>query len=166
MLRCREKASCKEHLLSVFNLLTQLSKNEAWIERTGGSLMDAEKIISNFPEAKYIVLEREIEATAQSMSKYPFFRLYYRLKSRQSLSYPEMYAYVDPKEFETSLNKDIENCKELMNKYNCEYEVVKYEDLVLNTCRELKKICSFFELKVNEDKGELEAAVNLFPPKQ
>ena len=164
MLRTRNDASCKDHLLSVFDLLTSLSGSQNWIERTGGSLMESDKVIRNFPEAKYIVLERNFETTSKSMANYPFFRLYHRLKHKEALQYAMMYEHVEPQKFMEDIKRDNEKCYSFLNEYGCRYQTIKYEDLVMDTHSILSLVCGFFE--INTTKEDIESAINKFPPKK
>lgn len=68
------KQPITRHYRELFTLLAGLLNRPRWIERSGASGFLAEHFVAGFPEARYVHLTRELDATARSMSRHPAFR--------------------------------------------------------------------------------------------
>ncbi len=73
------------HLVRTFDWLRDRFGCQLWVERTGGSLPHAEKIVQTWPEAKIVHNYRDCRETAISMMTGSFFRLYLELEKNPEL---------------------------------------------------------------------------------
>jgi putative sulfotransferase len=71
----RPQASAPEHYAAMFAWLTARFGKRVWVERSGGSLRVAQRLIAAFPEAKFLHLVRDGRACALSMSRHLGFRM-------------------------------------------------------------------------------------------
>ena len=80
--RAQPKMLPSDHYRSLFTWLgLQLSK-KLWIERHGGSLVMASRLLRHFPEARVVHIFRDGRETTLSMSKHPSFRIILALMRR------------------------------------------------------------------------------------
>lgn len=70
-----EPRPISEHYRRLFDCLAERDGKSGWVERSGGGLRLAERIIEHFPEAKIIHLVRDGHETAISMSRHIGFRM-------------------------------------------------------------------------------------------
>lgn len=63
------------HYQSVFDHLGRKFHRRVWVERSGGSLMYARKLLKLFPDARVIHVFRDGRDTAMSMTGHPNFRI-------------------------------------------------------------------------------------------
>ncbi|HTJ63078.1 MAG TPA: sulfotransferase [Alphaproteobacteria bacterium] len=63
------------HYQSVFDHLGRKFNRRVWVERSGGSLMYARKLLKLFPDARVIHVFRDGRDTAMSMTSHPNFRI-------------------------------------------------------------------------------------------
>lgn len=68
-----------ELTLNFFDLLRRHFNKDIWVERTGGSIPEIDKIVNTWPDAKYVYNFRDGRETAISMSKHPMFNMYYQM---------------------------------------------------------------------------------------
>lgn len=73
--RGQPRALPGDHLRGLFNWLCGRLGKKVWIERSGGSLLMASRLLRHFPEARIVHLFRDGRETALSMSKHPPTRL-------------------------------------------------------------------------------------------
>lgn len=71
----RPRASAADHYRALFAWLARRFDRRCWLERSGGSLRVAGRLIEAFPEAKVIHLVRDGRDTALSMSRHVGFRM-------------------------------------------------------------------------------------------
>lgn len=64
-----------DQYVELFSLLGGWLNRPLWIERSGATGFFADQLVANFPASRYVHLTRELEATAQSMSRHSAFRL-------------------------------------------------------------------------------------------
>ncbi len=57
------------------NLLCQLTGGKQWVERSGGSTLWTPQLLRLYPGAKIVYLTRNLEDTARSMSRYPYYQV-------------------------------------------------------------------------------------------
>ena len=72
--RARPKAAAPDQYRALFEWLGARRGNKVWIERHGGSLLLASRLLRNFPEARVIHVFRDGRETTLSLSKHPAFR--------------------------------------------------------------------------------------------
>jgi putative sulfotransferase len=65
----------RQHLMFL-DLLAALARRRRWVERSGGSSLDAPFLLREYPTAKFIYLTRGLAANAASMSKHPVYQLF------------------------------------------------------------------------------------------
>lgn len=63
------------HYRGLLRLLAQWHGRSCWVERSGASGFFADRLVTEFPDARYVHLVRDLDATARSMSRHAFFRL-------------------------------------------------------------------------------------------
>ena len=69
----RPRASAPDHYRALFGWLGNRLEKSVWIERHGGSLLLASRLLRNFPEARVVHVFRDGRETALSLSKHPAF---------------------------------------------------------------------------------------------
>lgn len=83
----------------LFQHLAQRFGRRVWVERSGGSLMTAAKLLALFPEARVIHVYRDGRDTAQSMSQHHNFRvLLATLKKLRTLGIDPGRSFLKPTE--------------------------------------------------------------------
>ena len=75
VVRGQPRQSPTEHMRFLFEWLCQRFGCSTWVERTGGSLLFASRLLLEFPEARVIHVYRDGRETAISMSRHYIFRL-------------------------------------------------------------------------------------------
>lgn len=80
-IRHANPAAAPHHLEQFFELVRRFCRARVWVERTGGSLPHAAKMIDAWPDARFIFLLRDPIETALSMRTGSFFRLYLAMQS-------------------------------------------------------------------------------------
>lgn len=75
VVRARPKAALADQYRFLFEWLCERHGRTLWVERSGGSLMFAPRLIPLFPEARIIHIYRDGRDTALSMSQHPAFRI-------------------------------------------------------------------------------------------
>ena len=165
-LRKRKKALCRDHLEWLFEFIAkELCHKEYWIERTGGSLSEISKVVKAYPSAKYIILTRDINNTALSMSKYPFFRLYTNLRrGRYFENYNQFFTDLDIDLYRQDLKSDMINALEVLSSSSCAFKMIDYESLVNEPQKILSETYNFLETPFEFD--DIKRAVQKFPPKK
>ena len=68
-------APVANHYRALFEWLQQVLAKQSWVERSGGSLRIAQRLLQAFPEAKVLHLVRDGRNTALSMSQHIGFRM-------------------------------------------------------------------------------------------
>ena len=76
VVRSRPRQSPADHLRDLFGWLCERFDRDVWVERSGGSLVFAPRLLSEFPEARVVHVYRDGRETALSMSRHYPFRLY------------------------------------------------------------------------------------------
>lgn len=74
-LRQQSARATGDHFRCVFDHLRDRLGRRVWVERTGGSLTWAAKLVKMFPEARFVHVYRDGRDTALSMLQHPVFRL-------------------------------------------------------------------------------------------
>ncbi len=74
-MRANPTVPMPDHLRIMFRWLQSETNTAAWVERSGGSLRIAHRLIAAFPEAKIVHLVRDGRDTALSMSRHIGFRM-------------------------------------------------------------------------------------------
>lgn len=74
-MRGNPAAIMPDHLRRMFRWLQRRENASTWVERSGGSLRVAKRLINAFPEAKVVHLVRDGRDTALSMSRHIGFRM-------------------------------------------------------------------------------------------
>ena len=75
VVRARPKADLAHQYRFLFEWLCERYGRALWVERSGGSLMFAPRLMPLFPEARIIHIYRDGRDTALSMSQHPAFRI-------------------------------------------------------------------------------------------
>ena len=73
--RAQPRALPGDHFRALFNWLCGRLGKKVWIERSGGSLFMASRLLRHFPEARIVHLFRDGRETTLSMSRHPPTRL-------------------------------------------------------------------------------------------
>jgi putative sulfotransferase len=73
------QASVAEHYARLFGWLMDHFEREIWIERTGGSIDMAPKMMAMFPDARFVHLVRDGRDAALSMREHLTFRIVYAM---------------------------------------------------------------------------------------
>ncbi len=73
--RAQPKALSSEHYRALFSWLGERLEKKLWIERHGGSLLMASRLLRHFPEARVAHVFRDGRETALSMRDHPPFRV-------------------------------------------------------------------------------------------
>ena len=81
-MRSQSKALASDHYRSLFTWLGSQLGKKLWIERHGGSLLIASRLLRHFPEARVVHVFRDGRETTLSMSKHPPFRITLALMRR------------------------------------------------------------------------------------
>ena len=76
VVRSRPRQAPADHLRDLFGWLCERFDRDVWVERSGGSLVFAPRLLSEFPEARVVHVYRDGRETALSMSRHYPFRLY------------------------------------------------------------------------------------------
>lgn len=92
-------ATPAEHTLRFFDVLRGHFHKEIWVERTGGSLPQIDKIVNTWPDAKYIYNYRDGRETAISMQRHAIFRMYYLMTKNPNLDEWDFTYYPPVEEF-------------------------------------------------------------------
>lgn len=75
VIRARPAAPLAEQYRFLFAYLGNKYGRKVWVERSGGSLMHAAKLLAHFPDARVIHVYRDGRDTAMSMAKHHNFRV-------------------------------------------------------------------------------------------
>lgn len=75
LVRARPRMPLAEHYRALFGDLAGKLGRRVWVERSGGTLMYAAKLLRLFPEARVIHVYRDGRDTAMSMSRHHNFRV-------------------------------------------------------------------------------------------
>ncbi|SDG04563.1 sulfotransferase [Thalassobaculum litoreum] len=73
--RARPRMPLADHYRALFGDLATILDRKVWVERSGGTLMHAAKLLRMFPEARVIHVYRDGRDTAMSMSQHHNFRV-------------------------------------------------------------------------------------------
>ncbi|MEQ8584949.1 MAG: sulfotransferase [Thalassobaculaceae bacterium] len=73
--RARSRMSLADHYRALFADLAGMLGRRVWVERSGGTLMHAAKLLRLFPEARVIHVYRDGRDTAMSMGRHHNFRV-------------------------------------------------------------------------------------------
>ena len=76
VVRSQPRQSPADHMRQLFGWLCERFDRDVWVERSGGSLVFAPRLLSEFPEARVIHVYRDGRETALSMSRHYPFQLY------------------------------------------------------------------------------------------
>lgn len=76
VIRAQPKQPPAVHLRHLFGWLCERYGRRVWVERSGGSLIFAPRLLSEFPEVRVVHVYRDGRETALSMSRHYPFRLY------------------------------------------------------------------------------------------
>ncbi len=162
-LRKRPPAECRLHLLWLFNYISKdLCGKQHWIERTGGSLPELGRLLKAFPDGKYVWLTRNVQATANSMCKYPFFQLYHKLRDGIYSEEMNYFKGTSVDDFTRMIQSDNDKSSQLFDAYKINFLEVFYEELIKNPSFELHRIFDFFNI---ESSGkQIDDCISLYPP--
>lgn len=75
VIRSRPRAPLAEQYRFLFEYLGNKFGRKVWVERSGGSLMHAAKLLAQFPDARVVHVYRDGRDTAMSMSNHHHFRV-------------------------------------------------------------------------------------------
>ncbi|WP_413204032.1 sulfotransferase [Rhodospirillum sp. A1_3_36] len=75
LVRARPRMPLADHYRALFQDLAEKLDRRVWVERSGGTLMHAAKLLRLFPEARVIHVYRDGRDTAISMSRHYNFRV-------------------------------------------------------------------------------------------
>jgi hypothetical protein len=75
LVRARPRMPLEDHYRALFQDLAEKLERRVWVERSGGTLMHAAKLLRLFPEARVIHVYRDGRDTAMSMSRHHNFRV-------------------------------------------------------------------------------------------
>jgi hypothetical protein len=75
VIRALPRMPLADHYRTLFNYLAKKFNRNVWVERSGGSLMHAAKLLRLFPEARVIHVYRDGRDTAMSMQNHHNFRV-------------------------------------------------------------------------------------------
>jgi hypothetical protein len=75
LVRAQPRRPLAEHYRFLFGCLAEKFQRDVWVERSGGSLMHARKLLHLFPEARVIHVYRDGRETAMSMSQHHNFKV-------------------------------------------------------------------------------------------
>lgn len=75
LVRARPRMPLADHYRALFADLAGRFRRRVWVERSGGTLMHAAKLLRLFPEARVVHVYRDGRDTAMSMSKHHNFRV-------------------------------------------------------------------------------------------
>lgn len=121
-----------QNILNLYELKTEKNHTDIWIDHTPGNLVFADKLSDHFPRAKFIHIIRDGRAIAASVKRK-------RWGSSSIIhlagSWINMLAHGFAAENLLPAHKIIR---------------VKYEDLVISTENELKRICNFIGITFSE----------------
>ena len=76
VVRAQPRQSPAAHLRHLFGWLCERFGHSVWVERSGGSLVFAPRLLSEFPDARVVHVYRDGRETTLSMSRHYAFRLY------------------------------------------------------------------------------------------
>ena len=79
------KQTMDKHTIKLFEMLRDEAKKDLWVEKTGGSIPQIEKIVDIWPTGKYIYSYRDGREVAISMHKHPMFRMYNQMLKNPDL---------------------------------------------------------------------------------
>lgn len=82
IVRAQPKAFPNDHYRTLFNWLGERFERKLWVERHGGSLLMASRLLRHFPEARVVHMFRDGRETTLSMSNHPPFRVMLALMRR------------------------------------------------------------------------------------
>jgi len=121
-----------QNLLDLYKLRTEKHNVEIWIDHTPSNIMFVDKLSDHFPMAKFIHIIRDGRAIAASIKRLRWGR---SSPIRLAASWITNLSYGFAAEGLLSAQKIIR---------------VKYEDLVISTENELKRICNFIGIPFSE----------------
>jgi len=75
VVRAMPRMPLADHYRTLFDFLTAKFGRRVWVERSGGSLMQAAKLLRLFPDARVVHVYRDGRDTALSMSRHHNFRV-------------------------------------------------------------------------------------------
>ncbi len=73
--RAQTRALADDHYRALFRWLGERLQKKVWIERHGGSLLMASRLLRHFPEARVVHMFRDGRETTLSLAKHPPFRV-------------------------------------------------------------------------------------------
>jgi len=68
--------SVSKHFINLMELIRDIFGKEIWIERTGGSINQVDRIVKVWPEAKFIYIFRNGYSTLKSMYRHPILSMF------------------------------------------------------------------------------------------
>ena len=93
--RARPRASAPDHYRALFDWLGVRLGRKVWIERHGGSLLLASRLLRNFPEARVVHVFRDGRETTLSLSRHPAFRFVVGRMNRARRARLDLYKLVE-----------------------------------------------------------------------
>lgn len=100
-----------------------------WGEKTPLHVLHAPSMLALFPDARFVIIQRDLRATAASLSKVPFF---WNFGSLQGIAYRWILT--------TQIARTIEAARP------GRLRVIRYEDLVRNPYETIEPLCAFLKM--------------------
>ncbi len=132
-------------MIRLFNHLRDKIGKPLWVERTGGSLPHAEKIMKLWPEAKIVHNIRDPRETAISMMKGSFFRLYLELEKNPQMGEWDESYFPPLEEMGAMLNRWFVASEKAFNAFAPDrMHILRYEDLMQDAEKTLLELIPYF----------------------
>lgn len=138
-------------MIRLFDHLRDKIGKSLWVERTGGSLPHAEKIMRLWPDAKIVHNIRDPREIAISMMKGSFFRLYLELEKNPQLGEWDESYFPPLEEMGAMINRWFVAAAPSFEAFPSErMRILRYESLMKNTEETLLTLIPYFlEREVN-----------------
>ncbi|KAG1647387.1 Tubulin polyglutamylase TTLL6 [Nymphon striatum] len=140
----REPATMAAHLFASFAWLRDRFGGTRWVERTGGSLPHAKKLVDTFPQGRFIHLHRDPAEVAISMQTGSFFRLYHLLEDNPALDRWDWNVVPEPAVLAAMLDRwEVAACQAWRALPNDQFLRIRYEDLMADGPHHLLRVLAF-----------------------
>ena len=83
--RGQRPLSLQSNAQEAFSMLCSKHRKPTWIEKTGGSQRYAQSLFEHFPDARFVILERDPYSVARSKSQHPGFILGFLFRHQSEL---------------------------------------------------------------------------------
>ena len=140
----RPPAPMAVHLFAAFAWLRDRFGGARWVERTGGSLPHATRLVAAFPNAKFVHLHRDPAEVAISMQTGSFFRLYRLLEADPGLGRWEWDEVPEPAELAAMVDQWEVRAQDAWRRLPADkFLQLSYERLMVDTAGELVRLVEF-----------------------